>query len=99
MVILEDGVHPISESIQCQDWLKWEAGPAQPGRSQVHGDGTSPDPVAGALPDDYRLLPQHVRRRPQESVRPLLRGSQGSYGTAKMKRKRGLLSRLLNPFA
>ncbi len=30
---------------------------------------------------------------------PRLRGGQGSYGTAKMKRKRGLLSRLLNPFA
>jgi peptide/nickel transport system permease protein len=30
---------------------------------------------------------------------PRLRGGQGSYGTAKVKRKRGLLSRLLNPFA
>jgi len=30
---------------------------------------------------------------------PRLRGGQGSYGTAKMKRKRGFLSRLLNPFA
>jgi hypothetical protein len=30
---------------------------------------------------------------------PRLRGGQGSYGTAKKKRKRGLLSRLLNPFA
>ena len=30
---------------------------------------------------------------------PRLRGGQGSYGTAVMKRKRGLLSRLLNPFA
>ena len=30
---------------------------------------------------------------------PRLRGAQGSYGTAKKKRKRGLLSRLLNPFA
>ena len=30
---------------------------------------------------------------------PRLRGGEGSYGTAKMKRKRGLLSRLLNPFA
>ena len=30
---------------------------------------------------------------------PRLRGSQGSYGTAVVKRKRGLLSRLLNPFA
>ncbi len=30
---------------------------------------------------------------------PRLRGGEGSYGTAKVKRKRGLLSRLLNPFA
>ena len=30
---------------------------------------------------------------------PRLRGGQGSYGTAVVKRKRGLLSRLLNPFA
>jgi len=30
---------------------------------------------------------------------PRLRGGQGSYGTAKRKRKRGLLSRLLNPFS
>jgi len=30
---------------------------------------------------------------------PRLRGAQGSYGAAKKKRKRGLLSRLLNPFA
>ena len=30
---------------------------------------------------------------------PRLRGGQGSYGAAKVKRKRGLLSRLLNPFA
>ena len=30
---------------------------------------------------------------------PRLRGGQGSYGTAKVKHKRGLLSRLLNPFA
>ena len=30
---------------------------------------------------------------------PRLRGGEGSYGTAKMKRKRGFLSRLLNPFS
>jgi peptide/nickel transport system permease protein len=30
---------------------------------------------------------------------PRMRGGEGSYGTAKVKRKRGLLSRLLNPFA
>ena len=30
---------------------------------------------------------------------PRLRGGEGSYGAAKKKRKRGLLSRLLNPFA
>ncbi len=30
---------------------------------------------------------------------PRLKGGQGSYGTAVVKRKRGLLSRLLNPFA
>jgi peptide/nickel transport system permease protein len=30
---------------------------------------------------------------------PRLRGGEGSYGTAKVQRKRGLLSRLLNPFA
>ena len=30
---------------------------------------------------------------------PRLRGGQGSYGAAKVKRKRGFLSRLLNPFA
>ena len=30
---------------------------------------------------------------------PRLRGGEGSYGTAKKKRKRGLLSRLLHPFA
>jgi peptide/nickel transport system permease protein len=30
---------------------------------------------------------------------PRLRGGQGSYGTAMVKRKRGFLSRLLNPFA
>ena len=30
---------------------------------------------------------------------PRLRGGEGSYGTAKKKRKKGLLSRLLNPFA
>ena len=24
LVTLEDCVHPISESIQCEDWLKWE---------------------------------------------------------------------------
>ena len=30
---------------------------------------------------------------------PRLRGGQGSYGTAKVKRKKGFLSRLLNPFA
>ena len=30
---------------------------------------------------------------------PRLRGGEGSYGTAKVKRKRGFLSRLLNPFA
>jgi len=30
---------------------------------------------------------------------PRLKGGQGSYGTTRMKRKRGFLSRLLNPFA
>ena len=30
---------------------------------------------------------------------PRLRGGEGSYGTAKVKHKRGFLSRLLNPFA
>ncbi len=30
---------------------------------------------------------------------PRLRGGQGSYGTAKMKRKRGFLARLINPFS
>jgi len=30
---------------------------------------------------------------------PRLRGGEGSYGTAKKKRKKGLLSRLLNPFS
>ena len=30
---------------------------------------------------------------------PRLRGGEGSYGTAKVKRKKGFLSRLLNPFA
>jgi peptide/nickel transport system permease protein len=30
---------------------------------------------------------------------PRMRGGEGSYGTAKVKRKRGFLSRLLNPFA
>ena len=30
---------------------------------------------------------------------PRLRGGQGSYGAAMVKRKRGFLSRLLNPFA
>ena len=30
---------------------------------------------------------------------PRLRGGQGSYGTAVVKRKKGFLSRLLNPFA
>jgi peptide/nickel transport system permease protein len=30
---------------------------------------------------------------------PRLRGGEGSYGTAKKKRKQGLLSRLLHPFA
>jgi peptide/nickel transport system permease protein len=30
---------------------------------------------------------------------PRLRGGEGSYGTAVVKRKKGLLSRLLNPFA
>ncbi len=30
---------------------------------------------------------------------PRLRGGQGRYGTAKMKRKRGFLSRLINPFS
>ena len=30
---------------------------------------------------------------------PRLRGGEGSYGTAKVKRKRGLLARLINPFA
>jgi peptide/nickel transport system permease protein len=30
---------------------------------------------------------------------PRLRGGQGSYGATKKKRKKGLLSRLLNPFA
>ena len=30
---------------------------------------------------------------------PRLRGGEGSYGTAVVKHKRGLLSRLLNPFA
>ena len=30
---------------------------------------------------------------------PRLRGGQGSYGTAVVKRKRGFLSRLLNPFS
>ena len=30
---------------------------------------------------------------------PRLRGGEGSYGAAMVKRKRGLLSRLLNPFA
>ena len=30
---------------------------------------------------------------------PRLRGGEGSYGTAMVKRKRGFLSRLLNPFA
>ena len=30
---------------------------------------------------------------------PRLRGGQGSYGAAKVKRKRGLLARLLNPVA
>ena len=29
---------------------------------------------------------------------PRLRGGQGSYGTTKVKRKRALLSRLINPF-
>ena len=30
---------------------------------------------------------------------PRLKGGQGSYGTAKMKHKRGFLSRLINPFS
>jgi peptide/nickel transport system permease protein len=30
---------------------------------------------------------------------PRLRGGQGSYGTAVVKRKKGFLSRLINPFA
>jgi hypothetical protein len=30
---------------------------------------------------------------------PRLRGGEGSYGTTVVKRKRGFLSRLLNPFA
>ena len=30
---------------------------------------------------------------------PRLRGAQGSYGATKKKRKKGFLSRLLNPFA
>ena len=30
---------------------------------------------------------------------PRLRGGEGSYGTAVVKRKRGFFSRLLNPFA
>ncbi|MBQ31092.1 MAG: hypothetical protein CL923_00770, partial [Deltaproteobacteria bacterium] len=30
---------------------------------------------------------------------PRLRGGEGRYGAAKVKRKRGFLSRLLNPFA
>ncbi len=30
---------------------------------------------------------------------PRLRGGEGSYGTAKMKRKRGFLARLINPFS
>ena len=30
---------------------------------------------------------------------PRMRGGEGSYGTAVVKRKRGFLSRLLNPFA
>ena len=34
----------------------------------------------------------------QDLLDPRLRGGEGSYGTAKRKRKRGLLARLINPF-
>ena len=43
---------------------------AQPGRTSVHGDGPLAGALAGALSDDCRLLPQHVRRCPQGPVRP-----------------------------
>ena len=42
---------------------------AQPGRTSLHGDGATAGALAWPLPDYCRLLPQHVRRRPQGPAR------------------------------
>ena len=42
---------------------------AQPGRAEVHGAGALAGVLARSCPDDYRLLPQHVRRRHQGPAR------------------------------
>ena len=43
---------------------------AEPGRARVHGGGAAAGAVAGAVPDDCRVLPEHVRRRGTRPARP-----------------------------
>ena len=43
---------------------------AEPGRARVHGGGAAAGAVAGAVPDDCRVLPEHVRGRGAGSARP-----------------------------
>ena len=50
---------------------------AQPGRAQVHGAGALAGTLARALPDDYRLLLQHVRGCHARSARPPATGRTG----------------------
>ena len=47
---------------------------AEPGRARVHGGGAAAGAVAGAVPDDRRVLPEHVRRRGAGSARPAAQG-------------------------
>ena len=73
--------------------------PAQSGRASVHGGGPTAGNLARALPDDCRLLPQHVRRCHARSARsPTARRSGQLRHCTKVKRKRSLLARLINPF-
>ncbi len=73
---------------------------AQPGRAGVHGDGTH----GWHSGRDFALtiVPSIVSTcsaMPSGTCSiPRLRGGEGSYGTAKVKRKRGPLARLVNPF-
>ena len=70
----------------------WGALLSREGR-QVHGECPMAGALAGAVPDDGRLLSLNMFGDAlRDLLDPRLRGGEGSYGTAMVKRKRGLLA-------